>query len=821
MTDWANAILKGDSPSAADRLEMARYVSVALRERSRETLLADAVAAADHALASGTANRLAHAYAVYREGRLAHSKHRPAEAEQKLLLAEQLFAAGGGPMRYVARYYRGSALNAQLKLQQAATLLDGLAREHFDRRGYRALNGMVGWERGSSLLQRGAVSEAINVFMHARDELLLLGERDRAAVMDGFLANASDYIGDAAASWRARRRALESLSRSGNRSRQLVLVESAAAAAVRLGDWNRARALLNITTAAAEEQHDVLVAAEAFTLLALVDAREGRAAAASQKMTAARRWIGQMPDASSRARAEASLAYVEGIVAGRSNPRVALARLDNALHFFEKAGRRVEMPQIYLERAQNEQRLGAIQNARDDLLSGIAVVEHERLQVHDFEQRATLMASSDELYDTAVDLAMQAGDTEGAFNVSERHRARALADVFEIGNDLSLRETKPLQVRAIRASLAPGAAIVEYASLPDRLIAFVLRRDSFSAITVGVRRDRLEMTMKSFREAVYGSGNPLAAAAAAHSVLLRPIRDVVAGATIIAFVPDRYVSMIPSAALYDAVTGRFAIDDVAMAIAPSATLAVNTSKRVAPTARSSITSIAGSVIDMSEYPELQPLRWVDKEARSIASLYPRATVIVGTKATTWAVTTALTHSDVAHFAAHGVTRQPLDDSALLLAPMAQDHGELRVRDVAKLSMRRTSVVVLAACGSGATLARGDGAENLGLAFIAAGVPTVVATLSNINDETWSPFMVALHRRLVTSADAAIAVRDLTLREIRDGGGHIRFPLEWSTITVIGGSAALVKQGKESANESASWDQTGWNRPRHAPRVRLR
>jgi CHAT domain-containing protein len=792
IADWADAVAAGDRSLAADRIDLVRTVAKRLRETSGETLLGDVVDVADRSLAHGDEAALAKAVQLYRDGRLAQGVWHFAEAEPKFRAAEKRLNACGSPLAFVARYYTGSALHAQLKLAEAAELLDAMANERLDLRGYRALDATLGWERGACLLERGSISAAMDVFTRSRDALLKLGEIYYPSVFDAYLATALDYAGDESAAWQARRRSFEGLSRAGNRSRLLVVVEAAAAAAMRARKWDRASSLLSISTAEADRQHDALVASDAFTYRAHLNIERGAFDAARLDANTARTWAAQLKDASTRARFEADFEYMEGLSLRTVDPRAAAARFTSALSYFEHADRKTEIPRIYLERALVNDRLGESAAARRDLESGIAVVERERQQIRDLGQRATLIAASDELFAKSIEFAMRDGDGQAAFDFSERHRARALIEMFELGSGPSTADVNPLRVADIRAALAPDAAIVEYAFVADKLMVFVVRRDSFTATSVPIRYDQLMKTMASVSEAARSDATDVTSSlSAADVLLLQPVRAALAGIRHFAICPDQRLSSVPFAALYDSVRGRFLIEDASVTIAPSATLALAASRRAGTGKRPSILSIAGDAFDAERYPLAAPLDHAAGEAKDVASFYAQSRVFTAREATADSVSAALSRYDIVHFAAHGITRKPVADSALIVADSAQRDGELRVRDVVRLDLHRTKVAVLAACRSAAPTTRSDGADNLALAFVAAGVPTAIASLTDLDDDVSAPLMATLHRQLSAGVDPAAAVREVALGEIRDQQGKIRQPMHWASLVVVGGSGDLL------------------------------
>ena len=793
MMDWAMAVQAGDHPTAAGTLELIRAVANHLRESSGESLLLDSVNAADRALTNGRAEALARAILVYADGRGAFGLHRNEEAEQKFREAEIALRQCGSPMAHLARYYTGSALHAENNLLKSAVLLDTLANEHLDLRGYKALDATLGWERGACLMERGAISAAMDEFTRSRDSLAKLGELSVPAVMDAYLASALDYAGDENAAWTARHRALEGLSKAGNRYMLPVAVEAAAAAAVRAGKWDRALSLLSITIAEAERQRRAPIAAWAFTLRARVNVERGALDAARLDESAARKWGALLEDQSARARFEANLAFVDGLSLRAHDPRGAAARFTAALDYLQRVERRVEMPEIYAALANAHDSLGDLGAARADLQAGMTCVESERRQILDLGQRATLMAGSKELFAKAVELAMRVGDGKAAFDLSERHRARALTEMFELGSGPTAAEIEPTPLADIQAALAPDAAIVEYAFAANQLFTFVVRRDSFQAVTTPIERERLMATVQAAHEAVRSDGDATAALSAADAVLLQPVRTALEGVRYVAISPDEFVSGVPFAALYDSSRGRFLVEDMSVTMAPSATLTLGASRRAGLGRRPSILSIAGDAFDAERYPSASSLDRAATEAADVASSYATSQVLTARQASVDSVRTALSRYDIAHFAAHGVAKKPVNHTALLLAPSGDRGGELRISDIVRLDLHRTKVAVLAACSSAAPTSRSDGADNLALAFIAAGVPTAIASLTDLDDEVAAPLMVMLHRRLSAGTDPSEAVREIALEELRDPRRTVRQPLRWSNIVAVGGSRSLLAE----------------------------
>src|SRR6185369_8519124 len=123
-----------------------------------------------------------------------------------------------------------------------------------------------------------------------------------------------------------------------------------------------------------------------------------------------------------------------------------------------------------------------------------------------------------------------------------------------------------------------------------------------------------------------------------------------------------------------------------------------------------------------------------------------------------------------HLAAHALVdgRNPLL-SALVLAPGTPgDTGALYASEIYQLRLPRTRLVVLAACDTGnAYLPGSEGATTLGRAFLAAGVPTVVASLWDVDDRATARLLSRFHEELQAGNDPASALRRAQIAMIQD------------------------------------------------------
>ncbi len=789
MSEWADAVLARDVTHADRQLTLARRIGGTLYSFSGETLLHDAVIAADNSTRNGTAMTLATAYTIYRSGRIAHSKQDGVKAEGELRQAEQIFVQERSSMALVARYYTASVLYAQTRTEESEAVLNELVAQPLEGRGYMALAAQIGWERGLCALARGSVSDAVDVFTRSRALFERIGEMQFAASMSSLIAAAYDFTSAYSNAWRARRDAFRALSTIGDTSRFAVALTSSATIAARDGNIARALPLYEMAAEAAERSGNEQLISIAYARRSALFSDIGDRAAAMRDLQSARKWLDAVRGPAPQTQAD--IAFAEGKASMRGNPAGAVAQFARASAFYEQASYRVEIPRIQLESARAEVALGHVAAARKHLAIGIDILEVERRRAN-VDQRATLFAGANELFQMAIDLALVDGDEAGAFNLAEQQRARSILDEFSKGPISEDKFASPLTTYEIRGSLAKDSAIIEYAVLPNRLVAFIVRADRLRVVTFAVTADSIVQAGKRLADAVEHDEDLVSPGTAAYVALLQPLWPEISDARRLVFVATGDLAALPFAALYDPISERFLIERTSILEAPSATLAISAAQRAKPLSQERVLAIGASRFDSESFPNAQLLPNVEEEAKRVAGEYKNATVITGDQATRARILGEIRDYTVIDIGGHAVVPSTGDrDAGLLFAPALQHSSVLRASDIARLRLPLVRLVVLAACRSAAAGGHSERNENLAISFIAAGATTVVATTSNLDDAAALRIIPSFHRLIASGRAPEEALREVLASQIRDASGRVRMSSAWACVHVIGGTADLI------------------------------
>lgn len=353
--------------------------------------------------------------------------------------------------------------------------------------------------------------------------------------------------------------------------------------------------------------------------------------------------------------------------------------------------------------------------------------------------------------------------------------------------ELPASESEPLELLApvslplpaIRAALPEDATLVEYFRVGERLIAFLVTRETLDVVPVALaprvqhllRLLQFQLSWARPNAAVVSPGMRASSLAATqahlaelYQELLAPIRSRLRTSHLI-FVPHGLLHYVPFHALHD---GRqHLIDSFSISYAPSATIYALCHGRRPP-------SGGGSLV--LGVPEAQT-PYIQDEVRWVADRLPDAELYVGDQATERVLRERGSDRRFVHIAAHGFFRP---DNPMF-SGIRLGGSYLTLYDLYSLRLS-AELVSLSACVTGLNvIAAGD--ELLGLArgLFRAGAASLLLTLWEVPDESTAEFMKAFYDRFLTAHNRASALREAVL-EVREKYPH---PLHWAPFVLMG------------------------------------
>jgi len=352
----------------------------------------------------------------------------------------------------------------------------------------------------------------------------------------------------------------------------------------------------------------------------------------------------------------------------------------------------------------------------------------------------------------------------------------------------ALTTVEPLPLDDIRADLPEDATLISYFVSGSVVHAWVVDRTELHHSLLPVDAAGLQrIVCWASRFAAAGdlrgaertadSCSSAATADDAFAQLIAPLRKDIRHSRLI-LVPHGVLHYVPFAALHDAGSGHYLIQDYTLSYVPSAS--------ALRFLRSKETAVHGRALVLGNpKTEAGKLPGAQQEAVAVAQ-HLSTTAVLGTDARESLLYALGGKIDLLHIAAHAIYDpvNPLFSRIALAAGDGQD-GNVEVHEIlSTLDLSGVNLVVLSACRT-AVGERSGGDEIVGLtrALLYAGTPGVISTLWNIDDASSARLMDEFYRRYAAGALAADALRDaqLAVSQSRDFAD----PKYWAAFTLTG------------------------------------
>jgi CHAT domain-containing protein len=387
-----------------------------------------------------------------------------------------------------------------------------------------------------------------------------------------------------------------------------------------------------------------------------------------------------------------------------------------------------------------------------------------------------------------------------ALEISERSRARALADLLasklpEINSASSQQVRKAPILSQIQAiAKQQNATLIEYsildnkvigiwAILPDGRVAYHfmnLEQDLKSLIQATRENINMGPKLPEIRQALSVNLSEL------HKILIEPIAQYLPKdpEAQIVFLPQNELFLVPFPALKNA-KGEYLIENHTITTAPSIQALGLMSSQKTKSPRSTQTANPPLVVGNPIMPNyhgqpLAPLPHSEREAQAIAQIF-NTTPLIGNDATEAAVKIKIQQAPIVHLATHGLLDRIESD---IPGAIALKDGYLTSSELFDMKLS-ADLVVLSACQTGNGDLTGDGVIGLSRSLTVAGVPSVVVSLWDVNDEATSQLMRDFYQGMTSKKfNKAKALREATLQAMTDYD-DVLGPKGWAAFTLIG------------------------------------
>ncbi len=803
LGSWADQTLKGQAQGASRTLAGARRIAGLLPRLYGEHMPADAVAAIDRALSSGESTAiplLAEGHRAFRDGRILDKQFRGPEARPLFERARRSFMRGRSPAEALASLYLAIGYYQEYQYQKAVQILDGFISRETRSDRHPGLLGRSYWLIGLMHVGNGEPEMSLAAYRAALSAMQKTGGAEGIAGVNAVLAENFRYLGRWRETWQHLYQALAAI-RSIESSRRLgaILTEFADACEA-TGEWSVASYFRAEAVRIAEGAGEPVSLAQALLRSSQTLKRAGEEPAAEERLLEARQVLARIPDATLRQRTQADLLIAESTI------RTIDSRdtLTEALAFYEGKDNHFLVSRLLLARARSRILMGEEETAELDLRRAIQEYELQRSRVGEETLQISFFDQAEGLYSEMIRLqAIHFGRAGAALDFAERSRARALLDrvgpiTQERKREILAGTVDPLTSEELSQTIPEGMAILEYALLKDRLLVWVIRRDGLHLEERPAEILVVETLVNRLRSAIAGRRpkEELAAASSLYELLIRPALPHLESRDRLVLIPDKSLHGVPFAALFDRTHRQYLIEDHVISVAPSATLALHAVARQQslPSSRTQTALVVGNPAFRKDLaPLLADLPQAEREAGEIKKLFPGSEVLIREEATRSRFLGAAGDHEIIHFGGHAVVNQefPLLSYLVLSPENPQESGLLYAHELYSGHFERSRLAVLAACKTASGPISGEGVMSLARAFLAAGVPNVVAGLWMIDDKASGSLMVNFYERLLQVGDSAVALRDVQVGLLRSQDTKSRGVANWAAFEHLGVTPSLV------------------------------
>jgi CHAT domain-containing protein len=503
----------------------------------------------------------------------------------------------------------------------------------------------------------------------------------------------------------------------------------------------------------------------------------------------------------------------------QNRPDKAIAAYQLAIKISGEINNRTYLSAIHEGLAAAYLAQGKVAEAEAELQVSIRLAERDRRQINDARGRSVFLASRQNVYYSMMDFQLRTKrDPAQAFNYAEVSKSRDLLDALTGPNNPQqsdgrvtltlLNSARPLTLKEVQRVLPANAQLVEYAVAQDRLMVWLVTRDKVISEGVDVGATRLRQMINDYLTDLRARRNTEILnhrASDLYRLLISPLASQLDRSRELLIVPDSVLFQLPFAALVSPETQRYLVEDFSLTVNPSASVLVQTmalSRSKKSGANEALFGLSNPRFNPKRFPNLPALPSSEEEVTRVKSKYARARFLNQEHATESALVGQIGNYEIVHLATHVIIDEqaPLLSSIVLADERDQPPRSLRQRDliadgalqayeIYRLKMTRTRLIVLSGCRSAlGSSARGEALSGLAQAFFAAGVPSVIASLWDVDDESTSELMQTFHDFYrLRQRSFSEALRRAQCSMIQSADPKHRHPYHWAAFLLAGNS----------------------------------
>lgn len=518
-----------------------------------------------------------------------------------------------------------------------------------------------------------------------------------------------------------------------------------------------------------------------------------------------------------------ALQGIGSVYTSQDNNSQALTVLQKSLTLLKNLNDpRLEATNLHLMGA-NLWELGRLSESETYFNSAVSLLDNLRGNLEDID-KVSIFDTQIHSYALLRRVLAEQGKVEAALEASERGRARAFIELLEKRLAANRSSSAPVQnrlpnLRELRqVAKKQNATLVEYAYIADEaFVAQGKRHGTFIKIYIWVVQPNGNITFRDVdltpdqsqlltRAGAWANewgnvrknranSNQLETALKQdfeqlhqklYGILIAPIAEFLPKdpSSPVIFVPYRELFQVSFPAL-QAPDGTYLIQNHTILTSPAIQVLALTHSQQKPDInfQQSNTLVVGNPrMPVSSSHALGSLPRSETEALTISKML-KTQALINEAATETVIKQRIGSAQLVHFATHGLLDK-FDSStipgAIALAPGNGNSGFLTSDEILDLDLK-ADLVVVSACDTGRGQLTGDGVIGLSRSILATGVPSVIITLWEIQDDSTAELMSEFYKHYVQTRNKAQALRQAMLNTMKEHD----HPVNWAPFTLVG------------------------------------
>lgn len=816
LPNWANSYLANDTKTSYEVLWLIRQIGHNLFVKQKDMLINDLIKTIDICSSNKSSQNnltdLAKAYLLYQKASKTLENYQSTSMDIEIANALNLFIKLNDEA--------GEILITLLTTRQERYLPQALNKLEkilliAEKHSYPYLLGLIWRNIGSfqgqlfqSALAFGSQNKALSYFESC-------GDLEGVASSHFVISEILSQINDKEEIFFHQKKALSSLSNySGGSARKALFLAGIGSQLQKLSQPQSAFYFHNEAVSLSTSLKTNVVSSITLLRRSLAYYFLGDKQSAFNDFNNAKIYFNSITESKDRCLIQENINIIEGSYKLIDDPKEAIKLFSLSLNSYEKHSDKYYLTHIYQSLAKAHRVLGNKKLALNNLAKGIFEFEKQRENISEQSQRMSFFEESQSIYEQMVEMQIAENNIKEAFNYLEKARARSLLELINTSSpltkDSSNTPASPFSILEIQKNLPTNTTIIEYSVMQHQTLAWVVSKYKIDLVKITTEQNNIDQLVKKIRDSIETNDqdNSLTVSSKQlYKLVISPLSKHLPSSANLVIVADKSLNNIPFSILSNPQTGRYLIQDWSMTHAPSATIFIQClikDKELLKNDDKSILIIGNSIVDKDIFPDLQDLNFVSKEVQEVKNIYELDTksqivsfaLILNKKATKAAFFRNAKNYSTIHFAGHGVENKVFPLYSYLVFASSNhlqpsvNNSAMYAYELHKYNFTKTRLAILSSChtGSGQTKL-GEGIISLARSFLAARVPTVIASSWQIDDEMSAEFFIKFHQKKILGQNSLEALCNTQKEFITSQNPKYNSPIIWGAFALLGGSAS--------------------------------